>query len=147
MGSLILISIVVIFLLLVFNRTHEPVVVIQTKDQKIRIGIEIAKTLEEKMKGLMGREQLKEGNGMLFTYDEPLKPSFWMKNTLIPLDMIFIDTQGVIQFIAQNVQPCKDQNPCPTTTPPVFVQYVLEVPGGYTKKQGIGEGDGVILPE
>ena len=104
--------------------------------------VELAKTMREKQKGLMFRENLKVGEGMLFVYKKPLIPTFWMKNTLIPLDMIFIGKDLSIKYIEQKAPPCiSEDDECPHYSPPVAIQYILEVPGGYSKLFGIKAGD------
>ena len=87
--------------------------------------VEVADSPEEREKGLMFRENLCENCGMLFVFEEVGKHSFWMKNTLIPLDMIFIDEEGVIVDILV-ADPCLEM-PCKYYTPSEDVKYVLEV--------------------
>ena len=70
--------------------------------------IELAKTEAERNQGLMYRKELDKNKGMLFIFDKEGSHPFWMKNTLIPLDIIWIDSRGKIVFISQNVQPCKN---------------------------------------
>lgn len=118
---------------------------IDTSRGPLSIRVEYAITEQEKYVGLMDRDYLEEGSGMLFVYDKPLIPSFWMKNTIITLDIIFIDDQGLIRHIHHLAEPCINQDLCSTYSPPVPVQYVLEVPGGYVQKHGIQVGDTVQL--
>ena len=101
--------------------------------------VEMAITPEEKEHGLMFRRELPEGHGMLFDFqfDQPL--AFWMKNTFIPLDMLFIRSDGRILRIAENTQPLSERN-IPSGGP---VRAVLEVIGGTAKKLGIAPGDRV----
>jgi uncharacterized membrane protein (UPF0127 family) len=70
-----------------------------------RFTVELADTPEERAQGLMHRESLPQGAGMLFIYDAPQRVSFWMRNTLIPLDMIFIGPDGVVRRVHDNAQP------------------------------------------
>lgn len=93
----------------------------------------------------MFRESLPPGQGMLFFYDNPLRPSFWMKNTLIPLDMLFIGADSRIVDIAQDQQPCV-ADPCPSYTASAESTFVLEIPAGQARAQGISVGDSVELP-
>jgi len=97
--------------------------------------VELAQTNEERDMGLMYRTELDKNKGMLFIFDKEGIYPFWMKNTLIPLDMIWADSAGKVVFIAQNVQPCKTLI-CPTTFPSAKAKYVLEVNAGVC--QGIG---------
>jgi len=101
--------------------------------------VEIADTDEARQKGLMYRKELAEGRGMLFDFfrDQPL--GFWMKNTLIPLDMIFIRSDGRIVSIAENTEPLSERV-IPAGAP---VRAVLEVKGGTARRLGIQPGDQV----
>jgi hypothetical protein len=102
--------------------------------------VEIADTPEERERGLMSRVALKEDGGMLFVFEKEDVYKFWMKNTLIPLDMIWIDGGGRIVFIKENVQPCKAES-CESFGPGEKARYVLEINGGMTKLRGIDVGD------
>jgi uncharacterized membrane protein (UPF0127 family) len=101
--------------------------------------VEMASTPEEQAKGLMFRRQLPEGQGMLFDFHKEQPTSFWMKNTYIPLDMIFIRGDGRILRIAKNTVPLSETL-VPSGGP---VRAVLEVIGGTAKKLGIAPGDRV----
>src|SRR5262245_985925 len=101
--------------------------------------VELASTPAEQAKGLMFRRQLPEGQGMLFDFHKEQPTSFWMKNTYIPLDMIFIRADGRILRIAENTVPLSE-----TLVPSGgAVRAVLEVIGGTAKKLGIAPGDRV----
>ena len=107
--------------------------------------VELVKTESQREKGLMGRENMDSGKGMLFVFDKEGIYPFWMKNTLIPLDMIWIKEgpsagSGQVVFIAQNVQPCKILI-CSSVVPNVKAKYVLEINAGICKKIGLGIGD------
>jgi hypothetical protein len=91
-------------------------------------------------KGLMFRENLDENNGMLFIFNNSGKYNFWMKNTLIPLDIIWINKNIEIVDIKENVPPCK-QEPCEIYSPKTEAWYVLEVNGGSVKMNNISIGD------
>jgi uncharacterized membrane protein (UPF0127 family) len=101
--------------------------------------VETASTPEEQSKGLMFRRQLPEGQGMLFDFHQEQPTSFWMKNTYIPLDMIFIRGDGRILRIAENTVPLSETL-VPSGGP---VRAVLEVIGGTARKLGIAPGDRV----
>jgi uncharacterized membrane protein (UPF0127 family) len=101
--------------------------------------VELASTPEEHAKGLMYRRQLPEGQGMLFDFHREQPTSFWMKNTYIPLDMIFIRGDGRILRIAENTVPLSETL-VPSGGP---VRAVLEVNAGTAKKLGIAPGDRV----
>lgn len=105
--------------------------------------IEIAKTPEEKAKGLMFREELPVNYGMLFIFDDDAPRSFWMKNTLIPLDMIFIDSNLKVVEIKEHIPPCK-KDPC-QSYPSKPAKYVLEINSGVSDLRKITEGSSVML--
>jgi uncharacterized membrane protein (UPF0127 family) len=104
--------------------------------------VEMASTPAEQAKGLMDRRELPEGQGMLFDFHHEQPTSFWMKNTYIPLDMIFIRGDGRILRIAENTVPLSEAL-IPSGGP---VRAVLEVSGGTAKKLGIAPGDRVAHP-
>ena len=101
--------------------------------------VEMAITPEEKEHGLMFRRELPDGQGMLFDFQTDQNVAFWMKNTYIPLDMIFIRGDGSILRIAENTEPLSDRL-VPSGGP---VRAVLEVIGGTARKLGIAPGDHV----
>lgn len=103
------------------------------------IVVDVAQTQDEKSLGLMFRDHLDEDKGMIFLFDKDQELSFWMKNTLIPLDMIFINNNYEIVDI-QTAIPC-ERNPCEHYDS--FAQYVLEVNAGYSEKHNIQVGDKV----
>ena len=104
--------------------------------------VEIADTEEARAKGLMFRKSLPEGQGMLFDFHKEQEVGFWMQNTYIPLDMIFIRRNGTISRIAENTQPLSTKI-VPSGGP---VLAVLEVAGGTARKLGIAPGDKVAFP-
>ncbi len=110
-------------------------------DEKVLL--ELADTSDEREIGLMYRENLDFGYGMLFLYKDEGKRSFWMKNTLIPLDIIWIDDKFKIVAI-QNALPCVE-DPCDIYNPLVEARYIVEVPLGYANLKGIEVGDEVLL--
>ena len=109
----------------------------------IKINVEIADDSNEREKGLMFREKLDEGDGMLFVFDDNAVRTFWMKNTLIALDMIFIDDKNEIVDIKHAV-PCKEE-PCALYKSSKPAKYVLEVNGNFTIKNNIGIGDKIRI--
>src|SRR5258708_1702532 len=104
--------------------------------------VEMASTPAEQARGLMDRRGLPEGQGMLFDFHHEQLTSFWMKNTYIPLDMIFIRGDGRILRIVENTVPLSEVL-IPSGGP---VRAVLEVNGGTAKKLGIAPGDRVAHP-
>lgn len=98
--------------------------------------VEIADSKEERKQGLMYREHLNQDKGMLFIFTKEDIHPFWMKNTLIPLDMIWIDEKMEIVSIFPNAQPCKTKN-CESIRPLKKAMYVLEINGGVAAEKGI----------
>ena len=101
-----------------------------------KFDVEIADTNEERAQGLMFRENLPRGAGMLFVYEYPQTAAFWMKNTLIPLDIIFLDERGQVTLVHPNAVP-GDLTPIPGGDQ-VFA--VLEINGGLAARYGISAG-------
>ncbi len=112
-------------------------------DNDVMFTVELAETSAEKTKGLMYRAELPENQGMLFVFEKDAPRTFWMKNTLIPLDMIFINSEWKVVEVKANVQPCRE-DPCPSY-PSEPAMYVLEINGGMAEKSGIKVGSIVSL--
>ena len=104
--------------------------------------VEVAETPEEQATGLMNRPSLDPDRGMIFPYAPPQDVAFWMKNTLIPLDMIFIRADGTIARIEENAVPLSLE-PVPSMEP---ISAVLEINGGRASELGIKAGDKVDWP-
>ena len=118
-------------------------VTIQTQDNKVYdFNVELALTPRQQAKGLMLRTFMDNEAGMLFLFNEEAPRRFWMKNTLIPLDIIFIRENGIIHHIHENAQP-HDLSGAPSNGP---VSAVLEINGGLSEKLGIKKGDRLIHP-
>ena len=103
--------------------------------------VEIAETREQQNRGLMYRESLAPDRGMIFVYDDESVRGFWMRNTYIPLDIIYIRADGTIAKIHANTLPLSE-TPYSSLEP---VQTVLEIAGGRAAELGIAEGDRVQL--
>ncbi len=101
--------------------------------------LEIADDAKERARGLMFRESLSSQTGMLFVFAHPDQYSFWMKNTKIPLDIIWLDQEKNVVFIYPDAQPCPSAN-CPSILPPEKAQYVLELNAGSSQKIGLNVG-------
>lgn len=104
--------------------------------------VEIADTPELLSRGLMFRETMPARSGMLFVFTEPRFTSFWMKNTLISLDILFADAQGVVQTIHHMAKPLDET---PLAGGP-GIQFVLEINGGIAKMMGIEPGSAIQHP-
>lgn len=107
-----------------------------------RFTVEIADDPAEQAQGLMHRTSMPMGAGMYFVYQRPRPASFWMRNTLIPLDMLFIDAQGVVKHIHHNAVPL-DETPIPGGE---GILAVLEINGGLAARLGIETGSFVRHP-
>ncbi|MBU1164392.1 DUF192 domain-containing protein [Patescibacteria group bacterium] len=101
--------------------------------------VELAQTSEERSQGLMYRTELGQNKGMLFVYPDEAIRSFWMKNTKIPLDIIFIDNNKRVVSISKDTQPCIE-DPCPSYKSADKAQYVLEINGGMSDQIGLKVG-------
>jgi uncharacterized protein len=104
--------------------------------------VEMATTEEEKTTGLMYRKELADGKGMLFDFSPEQDVQMWMKNTYVPLDMIFISADGRILRIAENTEPLSEK----IISSGGPVKGVLEVVGGTARRDGIEPGDRVANP-
>ncbi len=104
----------------------------------VKVIVEIADTPKERDLGLMNRNTLEEGKGMLFVFKEPEMLSFWMKNTLIPLEILYFDAVG--EFVnAVEMVPCT-KDPCPLYEAAALSKYALEVNPGFRTSNEIGVG-------
>lgn len=122
-----------------YNFKKEGELTFYTPDNKpiTTIDLEIADTEYERQLGLMKRKSMEENQGMLFIFPDETMRSFWMLNTFIPLDMIFVNANKEIVTIHKNTRVLSDQS-YPSSAPAV---YVVEVIGGFTDKYNIKEGD------
>lgn len=102
-----------------------------------RFDVALADDPQERARGLMFVEEMGAMEGMIFAYERPQSVSFWMRNTLIPLDMLFIDSSGTVTHIHENALPLDET--------PIFggrnVQFVLEINGGMVGRLGLSVGD------
>lgn len=109
---------------------------------EVRFTVEIADDPQERAQGLMFVEEMPRFSGMLFVYERPQFASFWMRNTLIPLDMLFMDERGRIVTLHENAVPLDET--------PIFggenITHVLEINGGLSAMLGIEEGDTLQHP-
>ncbi|MEK7168961.1 MAG: DUF192 domain-containing protein [Patescibacteria group bacterium] len=122
------------------NSTTDKMIVINDKEIKV----EVAKTNEERAKGLSNRNSLDENSGMIFVFNINSKPSFWMKDTKVPLDIIWINDDKIVS-INKNVEPepNKKDSQLKKYPAPSEIDYVLEVNGGFSDKHGIKAGSTV----
>lgn len=111
---------------------------------KHKVNVKVARTIDEKKKGLSKIKTLKESDGMVFPFDTSAKYPFWMRDVEFPLDIIYIQNDTIVDII-KNAQPQagKDVSQIPVLTPKADANFVLEVVGGYTDKYKIKIGDKV----
>jgi uncharacterized membrane protein (UPF0127 family) len=119
-------------------------IILAPQGGKVIIRAEVADNQGKRMLGLMHRKYLAPEAGMLFIFENEQVRTFWMKNTLIPLDMIFISNELQIKDIIRNADPC-EYSPCITYSSFHPVKYVLEINGGLSEKMGLKPGDSVEL--
>ena len=105
--------------------------------------VSLAVTIAEHARGLMFVERLDDDRGMLFVFEKDGIYPFWMKDTLIPLDIIWIDSDGKVVFINQNTQPCKLT--CEYINPGKQARYVLEINANISDKIGLAVGDEITI--
>jgi uncharacterized protein len=117
-------------------------IVILSRTGPHRFRVELAESPSQRMQGLQGRQTLDAKAGMLFLFDTPTVATMWMKNTYIPLDMLFLDSVGSIAAIAENARPMSLQS----IRPPEPVEAVLELNAGTVARLGIKLGDRVLHP-
>lgn len=115
---------------------------IETAEDRYEFQVEIAATPAQRSRGLMFREHLADDRGMLFDFQAPQPVTMWMRNTLIPLDMLFVEEDGRIHRIVAETQPLSDRT-IPSGGP---VRAVLELAGGRAAELGIEPGDRIVHP-
>lgn len=115
---------------------------IEAEEQSHAFSVEVANDPDEISYGLMDRPYLDPQSGMLFDFGQPRETAMYMKNTLIPLDMLFLSADGTIEMIARNTVPGSLR----TISPGIPVKAVLEINGGKAEELGIEPGDKVIHP-
>jgi uncharacterized protein len=106
------------------------------------VELELALTADEISRGLMFRPSLPANRGMLFLFEETRYPTFWMKNTLVALDMVFLDEVGGVVQVEADAQPCAAE-PCPQYTTRRPARAVLELPAGSARRHGLAEGSSI----
>lgn len=115
-----------------------PAVVFRPRGRpEARVAVEVARTQRQTQRGLMYREHLPPDAGMLFLFARPRVQSFWMKNTLIALDMIFVSSEMVVVGVVENAEPSTTKS---RTVPGVVSQFVVEVNAGWAREHGIAAG-------
>jgi hypothetical protein len=109
-----------------------------------KIVIEVVADQETRAQGLMFRSSIGPDHGMLFIFPDVDVHSFWMKNTLIPLDILWIDEAKTVVHVERNVPPCKS-DPCPSYPPKGAAKFVLELAAGQAAAHGLDVGDRLVI--
>lgn len=116
---------------------EEPqVILLPPGKNSVTVSVEVASNPETRQRGLMFREQLAPDEGMLFLFEEPQHLTFWMHNTYLPLDMIFINSNLTVIGVVENAAPLTDDS----RSAPGLSQYVLEVNATFARRYGVGAG-------
>lgn len=110
------------------------------------VTLEVAKDELRRARGMMGRQEIPRGTGMLFLFAEPGVQLFWMKNCLVPLDMIWLDERGQVIFVEAKAPPCAAE-PCPSYGPERPAAAVVELGAGEAARLGIREGVRLLWTE
>jgi uncharacterized membrane protein (UPF0127 family) len=124
------------------SRDSSPVVVLHTASGDISIRVEIATTPGQLRRGLMWRSEMADDEGMLFVFAEEKPRRFWMKNTPLPLDIMFIDSSGKLVSIARDTRAYSERS-IASGAP---ARYVLEAVAGFCSRHGLRVGDRATLP-
>ena len=132
-----LVIVIIILILFIFKPNSSQVCI-----KENCFNVELAKTQAELTKGLMYRSSLESTSGMLFIFQTEGKYSFWMKNTLVPLDILWINKNKEIIYINKDTLPCQS-DPCLTYGPNSPALYVLEINAGLSEKYSFNVGDKV----
>jgi hypothetical protein len=114
------------------------------EQEKAFFRVQVADTFNTRTMGLMFREKMPQDEGMVFLFETEQPLNFWMKNTLIPLDIVYMDNDWKVVSIQKNARPCKE-DPCMFYPSKERAKYVLEINAGLSDKFGIAEGDIVQL--
>ena len=122
------------------KQKREPATLVTAAGQRYEFTIEVAESEQDKAMGLMFRTAIGEREGMLFPYGEPREITMWMKNTYIPLDMVFIRADGTIHRIEARTEPFSEK----VIASRGNVTAVLEIAGGLAEKLGLKPGDKVV---
>ena len=144
-GKLIGFALILIALFFLFNLFHKKADLVSFTKNNITIYLEVANTEKQREYGLMNRKSMPENHGMIFIFPRSEMLRFWMKYTLIPLDMIFLNHHRIVA-IFPNVPPCKKKtNPCSTYGPNIQADEVIELNAGVAKQLSLTIGSNILL--
>jgi len=147
--EIVLIGVILLILLILYFVTArgpaKKITITNPDGSEVSVSVEIANSTATRMKGLMGRKSLGGDEGMLFVFDRPSIYSFWMVNTTIPLDGVFIAENGTVVDIIE-MAPCGwNITDCPHYIPKAPAKYVLEVNRGFCAEHGIQTGKSRVI--
>jgi uncharacterized membrane protein (UPF0127 family) len=131
-----------IYLFMLHNTLGYVVDSVYFESGDLVVNVEVAQSAADQQRGLMDREGLSDGSGMLFIFDSEDRHNFWMKNVNFPIDIIWIDSNFRIVDITMGAVPCMAE-PCTLYSPSLPARYVLEVPSGFAGENGVELG-GVV---
>ena len=131
-----------VFLPALAGCNERPVHWVEVEGQKF--AVELAIDEPARQRGLMHRESLPEQQGMLFVFPDEQPRAFWMKNTLIPLDIIYADREGHVVHVLRDVPPCKSAS-CPSYPSRAPAKFTLELNAGESERSGIKTGSTLVL--
>ncbi|MBI4177143.1 MAG: DUF192 domain-containing protein [Candidatus Aenigmarchaeota archaeon] len=130
---------VLVLLFLLPKPLKEKTIHFHPGGNNVALSVKIADTGEARAGGLMFVKSLGEAEGMLFVFPDEAKREFWMKNTPVPLDMIFVSSNGTAVGVVENAMPC-EKDPCQTYSVNSPSKFVVETNAGFAKENGIGIG-------
>jgi uncharacterized membrane protein (UPF0127 family) len=120
------------------SREGKQALILTDGARSVTVWVEVADEPSEQRRGLQARAQLPQDQGMLFVFTFPQPLSFWMRETIIPLDVLFFDEAG--SFVGfRTMEPCR-REPCPIYSSNGPAKYALEVNAGFVEREGIGDG-------
>ena len=107
--------------------------------------VEVAADAPSRQRGYMGRAEVGPREGMLFVFDNAERHSFWMRDCKVPLDIVWLDDDRRVVWIAPDRMPCPPDGECPSIVPPFLARYVIEFAGGTAASEGLKRGDPIVL--
>jgi uncharacterized membrane protein (UPF0127 family) len=111
----------------------------------VEFALELADSPEERRVGYMFREEVGPNEGMLFLFERDERHSIWMKNCLVPLDILWLDASYRVLYRVTDAPPCPDEGPCPSMVSPVPARYVLELAAGGADRAELDVGASLVV--
>lgn len=107
--------------------------------------LEVAADDPSRQRGYMGREKVGAREGMIFVFDGAARHAFWMKNCRVPLDIVWLDANLRVVWVAERQKPCPAEGDCPSVAPPMEARYVLEFAAGTVAAEALKPGDSIVV--